>query len=243
MKKQHILINGIEYKECSSCKEILKLENFSKYKSSIDGLKPYCKACASKKGKVYRNKYRDDDLRRKKEWYISSKEKSYLRTEKEKEVNSKVCSKCNRKLDINNFRERANGGYYTVCRECENLYNKKYKKTHPETYKANHAITEQRRRKKVKEVISNFNNSDWKNCKAYFNNECAYCSKKLNNLTQDHVIPLSKGGNYTKDNILPVCRSCNSKKCDKDFIPWFREQPFYSKEKEEKILKYLSTFK
>ena len=154
-----------------------------------------------------------------------------------------MCSKCNERLEIKKFRERPNGGFYSVCRKCENKYNKHYRKANPEIYKANHSITEQRRRERTKNVISNFTNTDWKKCKEFFNNECAYCGRKLKNLTQDHFIPLSKGGNYTKDNIVPACRNCNCRKHNKDFNTWYKEQKFYSEEKESKIINYLSAFK
>ena len=45
--------------QCSSCKEIKELVNFSKNKKSWDGLKPYCKECASNKGKQYRLENRE----------------------------------------------------------------------------------------------------------------------------------------------------------------------------------------
>ena len=61
MKKEHIFKNRIEYKECSACKKLLELNNFSKNKSSRDGLKPYCKKCASEKGKIYRSSMRKLD--------------------------------------------------------------------------------------------------------------------------------------------------------------------------------------
>jgi 5-methylcytosine-specific restriction endonuclease McrA len=41
---------------------------------------------------------------------------------------------------------------------------------------------------------------------------CVYCGRKMQRLTQDHITPLSRGGNHTKSNIVPACRSCNSKK-------------------------------
>ncbi|WLF70486.1 HNH endonuclease [Clostridium septicum] len=86
------------------------------------------------------------------------------------------------------------------------------------------------------------NKPSWDNLKSYCK-ECAYCGRSLKKLTQDHLIPLSKGGNYTKNNIIPVCRNCNSKKHTKDFFTWYKEQNFYSKERENKIVKYISTFK
>jgi 5-methylcytosine-specific restriction endonuclease McrA len=43
---------------------------------------------------------------------------------------------------------------------------------------------------------------------------CAYCRKRvtLKTLTQDHMIPLSKGGSDFASNLVPACRSCNSRK-------------------------------
>ncbi len=43
---------------------------------------------------------------------------------------------------------------------------------------------------------------------------CYYCSKqfKPNELTMDHVVPLSRGGRSTKDNLVTSCKECNTKK-------------------------------
>lgn len=45
---------------------------------------------------------------------------------------------------------------------------------------------------------------------------CAYCLRLPEYLTQDHVIPLSKGGTHTPDNVIPACVECNRSKADKD---------------------------
>lgn len=84
-----------------------------------------------------------------------------------------------------------------------------------------------------------FTREQWRSCKQYFNNACAYCGRPLKRLCQDHFIPMSKGGVYAMSNIVPACRSCNSSKRDRDFFEWYPCQPFYSRVRERKILKYL----
>ncbi len=44
--------------------------------------------------------------------------------------------------------------------------------------------------------------------------ECHYCSMifKREELTLDHVVPLSRGGTSTKGNVVPACKECNTKK-------------------------------
>ena len=41
---------------------------------------------------------------------------------------------------------------------------------------------------------------------------CQYCGAKTNDLTIDHVIPSSRGGNDTWDNVVACCQKCNVKK-------------------------------
>ena len=43
---------------------------------------------------------------------------------------------------------------------------------------------------------------------------CHFCGKKFkpDQLTMDHLVPLSRGGKSTKGNIVPCCKQCNNKK-------------------------------
>ena len=43
---------------------------------------------------------------------------------------------------------------------------------------------------------------------------CHYCKKKFlpEELTMDHIVPLSRGGRSVKGNIVPCCKNCNNDK-------------------------------
>jgi 5-methylcytosine-specific restriction enzyme A len=43
---------------------------------------------------------------------------------------------------------------------------------------------------------------------------CYYCGSTVSyeELTMDHLVPLSRGGRSSKENLVPACKSCNNKK-------------------------------
>jgi len=53
---------------------------------------------------------------------------------------------------------------------------------------------------------------EWLDVLEFFDNRCAYCFVQSLNLTQDHVIPLSRGGENVVGNVVPACNSCNTRK-------------------------------
>lgn len=61
---------------------------------------------------------------------------------------------------------------------------------------------------------------EWLLLKKKFNYTCQMCGKKEPEikLTEDHIKPLSKGGNDYIKNIQPLCRYCNSYKNDRILI-------------------------
>jgi 5-methylcytosine-specific restriction endonuclease McrA len=70
-----------------------------------------------------------------------------------------------------------------------------------------------KRRSKVQDA-GTYTNEQWQERLAEYNYCCAYCYKPfpVNELTVDHMQPISRGGTNTIDNLVPACKSCNSRK-------------------------------
>lgn len=66
-------------------------------------------------------------------------------------------------------------------------------------------------------AIGSHNLADWENLKAQYNWTCPSCKRREPEieLSEDHIIPLSRGGSNNIENIQPLCRGCNSRKKDK----------------------------
>ena len=77
-----------------------------------------------------------------------------------------------------------------------------------------------RYRVRKRSATGDFSGEEWEAMKEMHEHRCAYCHESGRELTQDHVVPLSKGGTHTWDNIAPACRFCNTSKKDRDLIEW-----------------------
>jgi 5-methylcytosine-specific restriction endonuclease McrA len=60
------------------------------------------------------------------------------------------------------------------------------------------------------------------------NHQCQYCGS-IKNLTIDHVMPRSRGGNNSWTNLVTACMPCNTHKGDKTPEEWGK--PLYTKPK------------
>ncbi|MDP3696235.1 MAG: HNH endonuclease [Desulfocapsaceae bacterium] len=49
--------------------------------------------------------------------------------------------------------------------------------------------------------------------------QCYYCLQivSFQELTMDHLVPLTRGGRSTRDNLVPSCKECNTRK--KNMLP------------------------
>lgn len=61
--------------------------------------------------------------------------------------------------------------------------------------------------------IGEISDVQWLRLVEAWENQCAYCHEERK-LTQDHVVPIVRGGKHTIENVVPACRGCNAKKSD-----------------------------
>jgi 5-methylcytosine-specific restriction endonuclease McrA len=90
-------------------------------------------------------------------------------------------------------------------------YRRQWRHTNPDRYQSYQA---RRRAAKRQAPRNDLSFEQWTEIKEHYGHRCVYCGKKFTRLTQDHIIPLVRGGEHTASNIVPACRRCNSAKND-----------------------------
>lgn len=246
----------------------LTTEFFHRGKDTAEGFKSACKTCRSiekkqwrdankdKVNSVQRQYYQDNKEeigKKNRDWYYRTHEerlkyiKEYYHKNKEKELKraakwakenpEKVKEKYNRYVSKNHTHLLALKKGYRLRPETK-VKIRLYKQS--EQGRQANKRSKHKRRSLEREALATLTLNQWIECCNHFNNKCAYCGKSdKNGLTQEHFVPVMKGGEYTVTNIIPSCGSCNSSKSDRDFFEWYPQNKSYSAAREKKILKYL----
>ena len=242
-------LGGYKMKVCSKCGIEKKSTNefFSIKRDSKDGLKTDCKSCQA----LYRENNKERYAEYHKRYQQVNKESILERTKQYHKENKEHKNEYNKQYYKDNkesFAEQSKQ-YQQENKERLAEYNKQYRKNNKELlaeYKKQYSqenpekcvIYKQRREARKRQLDSTLTFEQWENIKQDFNHKCAYCGKE-DKLQQEHLLPLSKGGEYTHNNIIPACGSCNSGKGNKLFHEWYPKYKHYSKKREKQLLQYL----
>ena len=94
-----------------------------------------------------------------------------------------------------------------ASRKKRNEYSRKYKLEHRVRY----TYLQNQRKMKIRNIGGAFSFNEWENLCLDAGGKCKICGK-LDKLTIDHIIPISKGGDNSLKNIQPLCLKCNMNK-------------------------------
>lgn len=257
-------MNTLETKVCTTCKieKAATKEFFYKAERGLYGLKSKCKECDSKRAKSY---YLDNQEKLKEYYKTYSKEnpeKEKLRKQKYYNENKNEISKKykdwyykNHEYNLQRAKDwiKNNPEKYKKMmensKESKSAYNKLYYQANKERinerakrWRENNpglnAKYQQTRRHRKKNSITIYSDNTWEETIKEFNYKCAYCNTDEEQLTQEHIIPVSKGGGYLRSNIIPACQSCNSSKGNRNMSVWYKEQEFFNEDNLIKINKW-----
>lgn len=194
----------IKEKICSACHELKPLTEFHRSKAKKFGRNNICKKCASKYAKQYHLTNRESEQKRHKEYYHNHKE--------QKCVYNKIY---NKKYRLNHKKElNAKRRQYRECHKRDRREeSRKYRQS--EKGKFIRTIGHRRRCAKMAASVSDLTSEQWARILKNQKYRCNICHKKFavkRPATMDHIIPLSKGGDFTSSNVQALCLSCNSSK-------------------------------
>lgn len=221
-------------KICCSCKIEKVLAEFDVARSRKDGHRGQCKACRStaikKRREADPERYREHSRkwRRENQERARAQGRARYQANKEKIKNQRACRRQERLTEIH-ARDRT---YYHATRDARLEAMKRYRNKqridpaylagkveevrlwrakYPERAKRKAKHDKVRRRAMLLGCEGCHTETEWEEILKSSNYKCLSCNTG-NNITKDHIIPLSIGGTDFIDNLQPLCRSCNAKK-------------------------------
>ena len=247
-------------KTCNKCHQEKPPECFGKNKSTYDGLDHYCKECrreyrASHKEEIqqtkakYRAAHREEINTKKREAYVPHPRATFTEEEKKEKRAAYYLANRERKLA---YRKEYYAANKNKCQELTRNWarcnraaikanRKQWRADHPDQYRAIHKAMKHRRRARIKGQGGSYTQEQLHECLTFFGYCCAYSGEPLTpGYHLDHVQPLSKGGQNTIHNIVPSCPAANCDKQDQDWESWYSKQSYFSQERYEKILGWIT---
>ncbi len=201
-----------EDKRCSKCRQVKLLTKFHRHAASKDGLRPRCKECRQEDTRIYYEENREAKRERDRKYYEANREKVRATNRAWWEANLEHYRNQKREYYQRNREEtieraRAN---YAENKERALAWTSAYRRT-PKG-KEVHLQSQRKRRATKAQLEATLTAEEWNEILNLFGHRCAYCGERVEEITMDHVVPISRGGPHTRDNVVPACRPCNSRK-------------------------------
>ncbi len=203
------------HKYCPGCQQIKPHSDFYSNPAQGDGLDSHCIACKRQWADEYRStqEWRERDSKRRKRYEQTESYKESQRRYRQSAKGRKVMRRGWQKYYY------SENGRRTV-RSCRKRW-----VASPQGRKITRHLANQRRVKKLN-APGTHTLQEFDVLCAMFDHRCLRCGHKKT-LTEDHIVPLSKGGSDDISNLQPLCKSCNSAKGDHtiDYRPFPVTQP------------------
>jgi 5-methylcytosine-specific restriction endonuclease McrA len=182
------------FKTCTKCNQTKFVTQFFRDASLPDGTRYICKECDKKRKNEWRANNQEHDREYFKQYRDNNKESlarnnhKWYESHKEQIKIKKAVYEANNKEKMSQVR-------------------RDWAKKHPELGRK----LAKDRRARLKGATGVITPQEWQALLKEHDHKCYYCGT-TERITQDHWIPLSRGGSHTIDNIVPACHSCNSRK-------------------------------
>ena len=153
----------------------------------------------------------------------------------------KLCHKGDNKVYYQNNTETIKDRIHTYYREHKEqigIREKLYRQQHAEKYKDYRSVMHNLRRRKLQDTNNPLTLEEWAVVKDITNGRCIYCDSK-EELTQDHIVAISKGGKHSIGNVILSCKSCNLSKGSKDVEIWYIDQEFFNQNRLFMLFDYM----
>lgn len=229
----------MEEKKCRKCFKKLPINNFYADARSKDNLFHTCKLCCKVLAVKYYQKNKEAVKNKAREWRAENKDavKAMNRVwfDKNKDKKRDRDREYYKKYSVENqekIKERFKK-WYLNNKDKSSANRIKWRKAHPEKdndWRKRHpgkaVVYSQNRRARIISSGGVVTLEEWNELLKKLDYTCVCCKRKDVKLTQDHIVPLSTGGEHNIRNIQPLCQSCNSKKGTKtiNFVGHFVER-------------------
>lgn len=154
-------------------------------------------------------------------------------------VAKRVCSCCGEAKNPCEFYTQSVTGLPTnQCKDCIKI------KKRVERAKSKHGKFVSKEKCRGMEPVC-YSLIDWRDAMIHFGGKCCYCGcsegrAKADKFDREHLVPVSRGGKTVRNNIVPSCRRCNRGRGNRPLVEWFREQSFWTADRERRIREWIN---